>query len=424
MKLYHLLFLTILVGCEKFELISLENKMLDSLSNASYSLEYVIDSLDFVMSNDVLERAYQMVSLEWTPLKRVPANGGGYYAAGRSVRGIPYSSVKEINTYLFQDVSYHTFMTAVHNPKSVLYTENISKDPYNGENCAPYYGAVCSSAVMYALDIDIPYYVSQIKKHPLIQKLENQVIDSLRVCDLICKSGHVQMIFDVEYRADTLFQIMTFESSGRNAHITKYSKEKFLTMWNNGRYVGYRYNKLKYSEDKPVFKGVDIVNYNNDLCPSKGDRSVYRTTDTVTINIFNTEYNRIILMCDSTEVASADYIGDDHKFFDLQPGIYFVYLQKEEDKSPEVSFEIIETDVSYSACDDVAQITVFFHSSAEPKYVAICDLPGNSICYPISPMDRERGYITVPRMDKSEYYCKVVFKGEYGRIINEPIRVY
>ena len=432
MRLLYLLLLSLLVGCGKLEFTPSENLTPDSFSEdldaVSYAKEYLgyeYDSLAYIMSNDVLERAYQIATMEWMPKNPIPSSGGGHYAKGRTMKGVPYSSVKEINTYLFQDVSYHTFMTAVHNPRSVLYSEDISKAPYHGRNCAPYYGAVCSSAVMYAFGIDIPYYASQIIRLPSIKKIEHQDIDSLRICDVIWKSGHVQMIFDVEFRADTLYRISTFESSGSNAHITKYSKEDFWKMWKRGKYVGYRFKNLIYSKDSAEFKGLDPVTYNDDLCPSKGDRSVYRTTDTIHINIFNPYYERIVLTRDTTQISFDICEGDLFKYYDLQPGIYSVHLQKDELVSASVSFEVIETDVSYSEGDDNGSITVFFHTSADPVYVSMCDLVGNSYHYHrISSLDKERGYMMIPRLNRPEVYCKVVFKGEYGRIINKPLRVY
>ena len=425
MKLIYVFSLAILIGCEKLELTPIDSKPTSPEVLTQDTFEYDLDSFNDVTSNEVLERAYQMANVLWTPVNPVPRNGGGTYPKGRTVKGIPYSSVKEINTYLFQDVSYHTFMTAVHNPKSVLYTENISKAPYHGSNCAPYYGAVCSSSVMYALGIDIPYYVSQIKKLPVMKRLDVQVIDSLKVCDLILKSGHVQMIFDVEYRADTLYRITTFESSAGSAHLLKYTKEQFLKMWTNGRYAGYRYKKLKYSEAPAEFRGFDPIAYNNDLCPSKGDKSVYSTTDTVTINVFNPGYDKIVLMNGPTVIASESYDGSIHKYSGLLPGIYSVFLQKEDNLTAEVSFEIIETDVSCSDGDDKSSIAVSFHTSADPVYITMCDLVGNSYHYHrISSLDKERGYIIIPRLNRPEVYCKVIFKGEYGRIINEPLRIY
>ena len=385
-------------------------------------LDYEPETVGYVTSNDVLERAYHLASVEWTPIKRVPLRKGDSFAPGRCVKGVPYSSVKEINTYLFQDVSYHTFMTAVHNPNSVFYSEDISKDPYHGVNCAPYYGAVCSSAVMYAFGFSIPYYANQLVKLPSMEALEPQSIDSLKVCDIMWKSGHVQMIFNVEHREDTLYRVTTFESAGSNAHITSYTIEKFRQLWEKGRYVGYRYKNLVYSEEPPVLKSLDPVDYNDDLCPSKGDRAVYHTSDSITINIFNQDYDEIVLTKNGNVISQEMYAGDSHCFYGLEPGIYFVFLQKGDTMTAPVSFETLSTDVHYTLRED-GGLVVYFDTSTFAVYAATCTLQGDSLCYPISDRDRERGFIVIPPMNKPEYYCKVIFRGEYGRIINSPLRV-
>lgn len=425
MRMSYLFALVLLLGCEKLVWTPSDSEWTPSDVFLQEFPDGMLDSLGSVMSNDVLERAYQMATMEWTPVNPVPMNGGRFYSPGKTVTGIPYSSVKEINTYLFQDVSYHTFMTAVHNPKSVLYTQDISKAPYHGENCAPYYGAVCSSAVMCAFGISTPYYVSQIIRLPSMERIEDQVIDSLKVCDVIAKPGHVQLVFEMEYKSDTLFRITTFESSERSAHLSSYSKEQFLKMWEKGRYVGYRYKNLKYSEDEAVFRRLSPVFYNEDLCPSKGDKAVYRTTDNIILNIFNTSYDKIVLRNEMTkETATVAYHGEDVVFSDLQPGIYFAYLQRGSEKSAEVSFEVIETSINCFEGGSGDCIIVNFHSSADPVYAAFCDLVGNSIrYYHISAEDKAQGFVTLPKIDRQEYYCKIIFKGEYGRIINEPIRI-
>ena len=382
--------------------------------------EYVVDS---VFSNDVLNRAYQMASVKWTPLNKIPLRDGVYYEPGKQVSGIPYSSVKEINTYLFQDVSYHTFMTAVHNPKSVLYTEDISKEPYHGLNCAPYYGAVCSSAVMYALGFRIPYYTSQIINLESMQKLNPQIIDSLKVCDVIWKPGHVQLIFDVEHRADTLYRISTFESNGRSAHIRSHSKAEFKNIWKKEGYVGYRFKYLIYSKEPVEFIEFDPIVYNEALCPSKGDKAVYRTDDAITINIFTSEYDTIVLTKDSIVIESGFFQGGFHYYTDLQPGIYEAFLQKNDKKSDPVSFEVIDADVRCSWKPDGESLELFFNTSEYADYAVLCDLSGSSSYFPISDGDRERGYTVIPLRGFTDLYCKVVFRGEYGTMINRPIKV-
>ena len=408
-KVLWLLFtLLIIIGCKDIDLESWKQ------NNGS----------GFVMSNAVLERAYQMASIEWVPLNPIPKCSGGYYYPGIKVRGVPYSSVKEINTYLFQDVSYYTFMTAVHNPNSVLYTEDLSQAPYHGVNCAPYYGAVCSSSVMWALGIKIPYSADQIISLPDMKQIENQSIDSLKICDVIWKPNHVQMIFDMVYQADTLYSISTFETSGKSSHIREYTKRDFQKMWDNDAYVGYRYEKIRYSHTpRRSFSGFASIEYNDDLCPSKGDKAVYRTTDTVTVNIFNTLYDTITLYKENAIISSASIDGDKHIYYHLEPGIYTVNLQNKEEKSASISFEIIETNVKYQL-EGGNHIKIYFNSSVAAEYAALCDEKGRSQCYQITKLDRKLGYKRVERIDSSELFCKVIFKGEYGRITNKPIQIF
>lgn len=441
-KRYHVIMILLgIVNCAAYAQVSSESVIRTHYKDGYVSEVpiYMVDSITFgytnsgndirptftdsITSNEVLQRAYLMASVEWLPLKRVPRQSGQYFEADKMVQGIPYSSVKEINTYLFQDVSYHTFMTAVHNPKSVLYTEDISKPPYHGTNCGTYYGSVCSSSVCWALGMDVPYSTSQIIKLPDMKELEYQFIDSLKICDVIWKSGHVQMIYDMEFKDNTLYSVTTFEQSGLSAHIKKYSKAEFQFLWNNEGYVGYRYNKLIHSKLPSIIYGWDSITYNDDLCPSKGDKALYRTTDTVTINILNPSYEKIVLTRGASIIASNDIHGDIHKYYDLQPGIYSIFLEKAGKKTARVSFEVVKTDVNFDFCEDGENINMYFNSSAMPEFAAKCSIDGVSTWYPISDLDRWRGYITIPRNNGLELYCKVIFRGGYGRIANVPIKV-
>lgn len=379
------------------------------------------NTIQTITSEEVLQRAFFMAMMEWTPVCEVPRFNGSYYKPGITVKGLPYSSVKEINTYLFQDVSYYTFMTAVHNPKSVLYTEDISKAPYHGVNCATFYGTVCSSAVLWALDIQIPYYANQLIELPSIKKIEPQEFTSLKPCDIIWKSGHVQMIYNIEYKADTLYNISLFESAG-STHIKTYSINDFRKIWEKDNYVGYRYDNIEYSESPVLTRDIEPISYNEDLCPSKGDRSTYRTNDTIYINIFNPSFKYIVLKKNNLCISTGSCNLDGYAFCNLTPGIYSVTLHSPGSQSEEASFEVVDTDVSYSFVDG-GFIKINFESSATADYVALCKVTGSSKCYPITDTDRKKGYILVPEWDYLEYYCKVIFKGKYGRIASKPLRV-
>lgn len=377
----------------------------------------------FVNSNDVLERAYQMATMEWTPINDVPTQNNGFFTAGEPVRGVPYSSVKEINTYLFQDVSYYTFITAVHDPFSVLYTDNISQSPYHGVNCATYYGSVCSSSVMWALGINVPYYANQIKDLSCMERVQSQFVDSLKVCDILWRNGHVQMVYCLEYDAGNVSRVTMFESSGRVAHLKSYSREQFIKLMKEGEYVSYRYKYLVYSASTFTPNPFPEIVYNNDLCPSKGDMAMYRKDDEIKIDIFSTMYDSISLEKDGAELRRDDIVKKYHIYKGLSPGIYSVRLNKGAISSEAISFEVAESRVEYTHNRGNKTLTVHFESSAIPEYLILCTNTGNSLYYPLSDTNRKNGYVVVPQMEIPEYYCKIVFRGTYGSIANAPIRV-
>lgn len=92
--------------------------------------------------------------VKWTPVAgTMPNRRGGFFEAGQEQTGVPYSSVQAEGRYIGFDISLRTFLAAVENPLSVLYTENLTGKV---ANAAAYYGTVCSSYTSYALQCAIP----------------------------------------------------------------------------------------------------------------------------------------------------------------------------------------------------------------------------------------------------------------------------
>lgn len=44
-------------------------------------------------------------------------------------------------------------------------------------------------------------------------------------------------------------------------------------MWEKGGYVAYKYDYLNYSDEPIIYNDFPSVKYNDDLCPSKGDKA-------------------------------------------------------------------------------------------------------------------------------------------------------
>ena len=102
-----------------------------------------------------VEYAHIMSRVKWTPVADgMPKRGGGHFKKGTEYTGVPYSSVKTLGRCIGFDIYLKTFLAAVENPHSVLYTEDLTGKV---SNAAPYYGKVCSSFTSYALQCALPY---------------------------------------------------------------------------------------------------------------------------------------------------------------------------------------------------------------------------------------------------------------------------
>jgi len=99
------------------------------------------------------EHAKLLSQVKWTPVaETMPNRRGGYFVPGKTYTGVPYSSVRSVGRYIGFDISLRTFLAAVENPLSVLYTETLAGKV---SNAAGYYGAVCSSYTSYSLQCGI-----------------------------------------------------------------------------------------------------------------------------------------------------------------------------------------------------------------------------------------------------------------------------
>jgi hypothetical protein len=137
-----------------------------------------------VWQEKAVEYARIMSRVKWTPVADGMPKRGGFFKDGTEYTGVPYSSVKTVGRYIGFDIFLKTFLAAVQNPHSVLYTENLYGEVKNAE-C--YYGKVCSSYTSYALQCGI-WYVSRLHGPPYrdgVIQVEPQSAQSARVGDVI-----------------------------------------------------------------------------------------------------------------------------------------------------------------------------------------------------------------------------------------------
>lgn len=126
-----------------------------ALSLAGPSVAEDAKAIPGAWQGQAVEYARTLSRVKWTPVAgTMPNRRGGTFEQGTEYTGVPYSSVKAVGRCIGFDIYLKTFLAAVENPRSVLYTENLSGTV---SNAAPYYGAVCSTFTSYALQCALPY---------------------------------------------------------------------------------------------------------------------------------------------------------------------------------------------------------------------------------------------------------------------------
>ena len=159
---------------------------------------------------------------------------GGYFEKGKQYTGAPYSSVRSVGRYIGFDISVRTFLAAVENPHSVLYTEDLrGKVP----NAAPYYGTVCSAFTSYALQCGI-WEVSRRHGPEVSQgivQVPSQSASTVEVGDVIYTphttdtgGSHVEIVTAVTRDANgQTTSVRVEESTSPTVKTTVYSVAKF-----------------------------------------------------------------------------------------------------------------------------------------------------------------------------------------------------
>lgn len=320
-------------------------------------------------------------------------------------------------------------MTALHNPRSVLYTEDVKESPYYGVNCGPYYGTVCSGAVNYALGIDRPYESSMYENVPYIAKVKNQSAEGVCSGDILWSPGHVVLVIDIKTDDEgtpTSFTIL--ESNGRTS-IRELSLASFEKRWETVGWVAYR--NMRLGENTQYTPIPYVVNegdecpselYNEDICTSRGDQVTYVEGEDVTINVLNEGYDTIALFRDGIMIQSFPIYSEDITLHTLASGTYTAHLCNNSVTSEDVYFEVINENTSVSRRGNEYYVS-FGSSNGVPIYLVVCTRSGVRYkIVDISQYDNAVGGLLL-QGDFAGLYLKVFYQGQYGIVSNEPIKL-
>lgn len=375
---------------------------------------------------NVLARADMISDIVWTPLRNVPKSYYGrkdvWFEGGVSVEGLPYSASGTEGGFIGRDVSFYTFLSALHNPKSSIYTVDYRQPPYNRDKASIMYGCVCSSAVCFAIGLTATYNTGPMRKGNVlyVEDMGNSPAD-IRLGDALCycdeeeDGGHMVLAYDiVRTKSGAISKITLFESAGPKAR--KYTNtEEQLREWISANDVHIYRLKEEYRDvfgPAPFMEKslLSLPEFPEALCLEDGDRRSYPEGTTVRINVLAEGYTSLEVydgqtLCGSWPVAEVVEVSG------LPAGMYRACLSGASGRSESTYFQLGSCDFSPKRSGTKVVVSGSW-DDAEPLYCTFNDGIGGQpkLLRHTAPNE----WTTEEDIAEKATHCRVFFAGRYG----------
>ena len=266
---------------------------------------------------NALKRAKQMVELSWTPLRMIPSGYifntptdkkyiDAWMPAHFPQRGVIYSSVRKHCKFVGFNVSLETYMTALDNPNSVLYTR-----PQHGmgRSMFSYYGIVCSAFASYVCQMPYPVACAGWPAQEGVSPVDTTQLENLQLCDLVLSAGHIAVVTEILRDINgKVHRISVSESVPPCCRCTAFTPEQFRGYWLEGGYKVYRYagiHSVTYTptpyvhlEDDPW---LEIPPRNTVFMADYGNKANYTLGKSVEFSIFEDGWETVEISGASAE---------------------------------------------------------------------------------------------------------------------------
>ena len=387
---------------------------------------------------NALRRARQLAELRWTPVRAFPAIVSAgipgidaskvFLSAWRPQIGANYSAARFDEKYVGFNISLDTYMTAMSNPDSVLYTRNL-----HGRHrlCAAYYGTVCSQFASYVMDLPFHIDCQQWPYLDGIEIIDPTPLENLQLCDILNKrTQHTAVITGITRdEAGTIVDITVTESASPQIQSRTFLSQEFINFWIHNGYEVLRYHKIHQVTYTPSpwvhLEGDPDLEYptpNPVLMPDYGDKANYLLGETVTLSVFDPAYTAV-------EISSGDektVLPVENGKAALIPektGYYRAAAVSGEQRSVPVEFCIVDAKVStdkaeYSEEEEIRP--TFSCASAEDElrgWVVKTDAYAKYWGYPVS---REGMIPTEATLPEGKYLVIGLYRNRYGIYSTPP----
>lgn len=397
---------------------------------------------DNIGLHNAVMNANQLINILYQTLAKMPSQGGTFNQ-GSWNKGMIYSSTRQEDLWIGNNVSFHTFLSAMTSPNSYIYTINVA-NKYGLNNAACFYGTVCSQFVCYALGIKVNYQTRQWRNIPGMVKVRNQSAYGLKIGDTFLSggyevgvgsysSGHVRMCIDIVKDQDGIIQYVTVAEAVQPKVISKnYTAEQINSWLSKDGYEIYRYEdawKATHtpSEYIPVAdEDLDSpTSFNENIMPRRGDKANWHNNEDVIIDILNKgNFTSYKLYKDDVLLSTVKVEDLVINLGVLPYGSYKLCLTDGMEDSRFVYFIVADYNVEAISLGDGNVKVSFSSANATPLWVCWCvnreKFPTWSV--PIDKNDISNGYlITKYRTGNNVWSFKVYFETDYGIICSDFI---
>lgn len=257
--------------------------------------------------NNIVARARQMVDIRWTPVSNLngfsdPEDPLTVYYAGNTYNGIPYGQQVSGGTWVPNTKSFDTFLQAVANPGSPMYT---SRGGYGSMN-STYYANDCSAFASYCYGLPRMTTWSFGYSSQFVPVAGNSIYNA-EVGDCFnCAGSHIEMITGMNYEGGNLVSVEVSEQTPPKARTIIYTPTRAQQLINSGytllRFVGRAsvgapegYSGYASDRENPV--KVDYATEDNatlTIDDVNDDGSVFKITFAGAQSYRRTDYNAAI----------------------------------------------------------------------------------------------------------------------------------
>ena len=307
---------------------------------------------------NALKRAKQMVEIKWTPVRRMAASTiyrdinevrrdvDTFFSACRPQKGVNYSSVRCHEKFVGDNVLFETYITALANPRSVMYTRSQHGQ---GRAMSGFYGTVCTSFAAYVFNQPVRFPSDTWSTMPDVTEVDSSELENLQLCDAVLKPGHIAIITGIQRDVDGKVRVVTISESVSPLCIAKdYTPEEFRGCWLASGYRVYRYagvHDVPYTPDPFVpVEGDPCMErpaINTVLQPDYGNKGNYMLGDTVELDIMEEGWTSMEITGPEAAVLPME---EDLKvtFRPSVSGYYTACCVKDGKKSPLVEFRVTD----------------------------------------------------------------------------------